>query len=72
MPVVRLREKSEAIQLTPKETLEEIEKSSFRTDELIAILYDKKSNSYEFWQGGGISSEGILWHLKKFEHHILS
>lgn len=71
MSVVRLREKSDTIQLTPKETLEEVLNSSFETDEILILLYNKKDNCYEFWQGGGVTSESLLWHIKKVEKCLL-
>ena len=71
MKVVKLREKSEDIQLTPKEALEEASKSTFETDEVVIILYNKESNEYEYWQGGSLSLERILWHLKKIENGLL-
>jgi len=71
MEVVQLRTKSEGIQLTPEEVLEEIQDSSFETDEIIVILYNRKSNTYEWWQGGGLPAERILWHLKKVGRGLL-
>lgn len=71
MKVVKLREKSDTTQLTPKEALEEASKSTFEADEIVIILYSNKSNGYEYWQGGSLSLERILWHLRKIENALL-
>ena len=71
MTVVRLREKSDTIQLTPRETLEEVLAGPFEIDEILILLYNKKDNCYEFWQGGGVTLESLLWHVKKFEKSLL-
>ena len=71
MTVISLREKSETIQLTPKEALEEALRTPFEPDEVMILLYNQEENSYEFWQGGGITSESILWHIKKYERCLL-
>lgn len=71
MKVVKLRDKSEEIQLTAKEALEEAAKSSFSTDEAVIILFNKKENEYEWWQGGGLSRERIYWHLSKVRKGML-
>lgn len=71
MKVVKLREKSESIQLTAKEAIEGAINSSLEVDEVVVILYNKKDNEYEWWQGGGLSSERIYWHLSKVRRGLL-
>ena len=70
MGIVRLREKSNSIQLTAKEALEEALASSFSADEVIIILYSKEEG-YEYWQGGGVSNERMFWHTGQFQKAVL-
>ena len=71
MKVVKLRDKSEVIQLTAEEALEEAAKSSFKADEVVIILFNEKESEYEWWQGGSLSCERIYWHLSKIRKGLL-
>jgi len=71
LKLVRLKEKSEFVQLTGKEALEEALGSSFKGDEVIIILYDKEENAYEWRQGGSLSLDRIYWHLSKIKRSLL-
>uniref|UniRef100_A0A6H1ZD17 Uncharacterized protein n=1 Tax=viral metagenome TaxID=1070528 RepID=A0A6H1ZD17_9ZZZZ len=71
MKLVELRKKSDNIQLAPKEALEEAGQSNFKADEVIIIFYNEENNNYEYWQGGSLSLERILWHLHKIEIGLL-
>jgi len=69
--IVRLREKSDTIQLTAKEALEEALASSFSASEVIIILHDGEEGAYEYWQGGGLSYERMFWHAEQFQRAVL-
>lgn len=76
MKVVKLRDKSNTIMLTAKEALEGALKSPFVFDEVIILLHNSKADSpndsYEYWQGGGITVTEILWHLEQYKAALLS
>ena len=69
MKVVKLRTKSDAIQLTCKEALQAALDSDFDTQEVIILLYSDEN--YEFWQGGSLSVADIAWHLDQYKTALL-
>jgi hypothetical protein len=70
--IIKLREKSKSIQLIPKEALQEALNSQFDADSILVIMFQRKTGpSYEFWQGGGITVEEMLWHIEQFKNMLL-
>ena len=71
LKIVKLSDRSKNISLTSEEALKKALESSFKKDEVIIIVYDEDSDSYEFWQSGGQSVERMLWHAEQFKQAIL-
>lgn len=71
--IVKLRDKSGAIQITVKEALENALNSKFKACSVVIILHseDEDSSPYEFWNGGGQERMEMLWHIEQFKMALL-
>lgn len=63
--IIKLKDKSNTIQITPKEALKEALVSDFKAEKVLIILCNDRGG-YEFWQGGGMTLADMVWHAKKF------
>ena len=71
MKIVKLRDKSNSIQITPNEALQAAIDTKIEKTQALIILYDDKNREYEFWQGGGISLADTLWHIEQYKMALL-
>ena len=71
MKIIKLKDKSDKIQATVKEALEDALKSDFEASGAIIILInDNLEIPYEYHQSGMLCRD-MLWHIKQFEMALL-
>jgi len=70
LKIVRARDRSDEIQVTPKEALLEAVECADNY-ETVLILAQRKDETTDCWQGGGISNERKLRIMEKVKMGIL-
>lgn len=77
MTILKLRDKSNSIQLTPNEALQSAIDTEFKKTHVMVLLFDdnhrdNKTDPYEFWQGGGVINSEVLWHIEQYKSALLA
>ncbi len=70
MKIVKLKEHSDNIQLTPEEAFEMIKEDFKKNDSLLLILLPKK-RPWVYAQSGGVTKKEIVWTLGKIILQLL-
>lgn len=70
LKLVKLKDRSNTIQITVQEALQMAANSDFNADQCFIMLI--KDEKIEFFRGGGLSSSDIVWYLEKHKLAILA
>jgi len=70
MKIVKLKEHSDKIQLTPEEAFEMI-KEDFKKEDSLLLIHLPKKGPWKYTQSGGITESEIVWTLGKLILQLL-
>jgi len=68
--IIKLKEHSNEIQVTPEEAFEMI-KEGFEKDDSLLLIRIPKKNSWSYTQSGGVDKSGVVWILGRMILQLL-